>query len=288
MRAWVHALPRLDGPDRDIAGGPVPFARDRITPYAFRHSFAQRHADAGTPVDTLKELLGHDTIRMALGYSAPTGPGSPPTSRPSWPAWPATPPPSSSPPSNDAPTPEPTMTERTDRLLTQRRLDSQDKTRRLLAALQAVIDAGAPATIAALARRANVSRRFVYDHPELRAEAERLLAHAADRHTAGQAATARVSAASLPPADLANAKAANQRLQVDLAALRRRLGQQLGRQALADLDHQTAEPALSPRLTELEQSLLEAREQLARRTEELDTARQINRDLIARLNRDHR
>ncbi len=179
------------------------------------------------------------------------------------------------------------MTERTDRLLTRRRLDSQDKTRRFLAALQAVIDAGEPATIAALARRANVSRRFVYDHPELRAEAERLLTHAADRHTAGQAATARVSAASLR-ADLANAKAANQRLQVELAALRRRLGQQLGRQALADLDHHTAEPALSPRLTELEQSLLEAREQLSRRTEELDAARQINRDLIARLNRDHR
>ena len=37
-------------------------------PYAFRHSFAQRHADAGTPVDTLKELLGHDTVRTTLGY----------------------------------------------------------------------------------------------------------------------------------------------------------------------------------------------------------------------------
>ena len=37
-------------------------------PYAFRHTFAQRHADAGTPVDTLKELLGHDTVRTTLGY----------------------------------------------------------------------------------------------------------------------------------------------------------------------------------------------------------------------------
>ena len=68
MRAWVTALPRLDGPERDSAGRPVPFPRERVTFYAFRHSFAQRHADAGTPVDTLKELLGHDTVRTTLGY----------------------------------------------------------------------------------------------------------------------------------------------------------------------------------------------------------------------------
>jgi len=175
----------------------------------------------------------------------------------------------------------------TDQLHAQRRLDSQDKASRFLTALQAVIDTGQPATIAALARRANVSRRFVYDHPELRAEAERRLAEANDRNAAALAATSRVSAASLR-ADLANAKATNQRLQAELAALRRRLGQQLGREALADLDQQIAEPAASPRLAELEQSLLEAQEQLARRTEELHAARQINRDLIARLNRDHR
>src|SRR5207244_2202395 len=62
MRAWVTALPTLDGPERDAAGHPVPFPRDRVFPYVFRHSFAQRHADAGTPVDTLKELLGHETV----------------------------------------------------------------------------------------------------------------------------------------------------------------------------------------------------------------------------------
>jgi hypothetical protein len=179
------------------------------------------------------------------------------------------------------------MAERADRLITRRRLDSQDKARRFLAALQAAIDTGQPATIAALARAANVSRRFVYDHPELRAQAEHRLAQAANRHAASLAATARVSAASLR-ADLANVKAANQRLQTELAALRRRLGQQLGREALADLDHHPAEPDPPPRLAELEHSLLEANEQLARRTEELEAARQINRDLIARLNRDHR
>src|SRR5450759_2057842 len=68
MRIWVAALPDLDGPDRGADGRLLPFARDRVFPYAFRHTFAQRHADAGTPVDTLKELLGHDTVRTTLGY----------------------------------------------------------------------------------------------------------------------------------------------------------------------------------------------------------------------------
>ena len=68
MRVWVQALPRLDAPEPDGAAGLFPFPREAVTPYGFRHSFAQRHADAGTPVDTLKELLGHDTVRTTLGY----------------------------------------------------------------------------------------------------------------------------------------------------------------------------------------------------------------------------
>jgi integrase len=68
MHQWVNALPRLDAAKRDSAGRPVPFPRDAVTPYAFRHTFAQRHADAGTPLDTLKDLLGHDTVRTTLGY----------------------------------------------------------------------------------------------------------------------------------------------------------------------------------------------------------------------------
>jgi integrase len=68
MRTWVAALPDLDGPDRGADGRLLPFPRERVFPYAFRHTFAQRHADAGTPVDTLKELLGHDTVRTTLGY----------------------------------------------------------------------------------------------------------------------------------------------------------------------------------------------------------------------------
>jgi site-specific recombinase XerD len=32
-----------------------------------RHSYAQRHADAGVPVDVLKELLDHRSIQTTLG-----------------------------------------------------------------------------------------------------------------------------------------------------------------------------------------------------------------------------
>jgi hypothetical protein len=39
---------------------------------------------------------------------------------------------------------------------------------------------------------------------------------------------------------------------------------------------------------ELEQQLFETREHLAGRTEELDAARQINRELMARLNREQK
>jgi len=180
------------------------------------------------------------------------------------------------------------MAEHTQRLAALRRLDSADKARRVLAALDATLGTGEPLTIAALARRAGVSRRFIYDHPELRAEAGRRSAQAADRHTAATTASARVTVASLR-ADLTNAKAASHRLTTEHAALSRRLGQLLGQDALAGLDPATSDTSTaSGRLSQLEQALFEAGEQLTQRTEELQAARQINRELISRLNREHR
>lgn len=168
-----------------------------------------------------------------------------------------------------------------------RRLDSQAKAARVLAALDALVVSGNAFTIAALARRAGVSRRFIYDHPELRAEAERRSAEIADSHAGALMASARVSTASLR-ADLANARAGNQRLEAELTALRRRLGQMLGQEVLSGLAGDglaDVATALVPRVEELERALFEAREELARRTEELEAARQINRELLARLNR---
>jgi len=68
IRGWVDGLAHLDAEEHGADGRAAPFPRELVFPYAFRHTFAQRHADAGTPVDTLKELLGHDTVRTTLGY----------------------------------------------------------------------------------------------------------------------------------------------------------------------------------------------------------------------------
>ncbi|MGH9088797.1 MAG: DUF6262 family protein, partial [Acidimicrobiales bacterium] len=160
------------------------------------------------------------------------------------------------------------------------------KAARVSAALDAMAVSGTVLSIAALARNAGVSRRFIYDHPELRAEAERRSTQVIERQSAAMAATARVTVASLR-ADLANVNATNHRLTTELAALRRRLGQLLGQEVLADLPADIATDA-APRIEALDATLLAAQEQLAIRTEELAAARQINRELLGRVNRQGR
>jgi len=165
-----------------------------------------------------------------------------------------------------------------------RRADSQAKAARVLAALDAMAAAGEPPGISRLARRARVSRRFIYDHPELRAQIAHRAAQVAGQHAGAVTASTAVTATSLR-ADLENAKARNRRLEADLTALRRRLGEIIGRDVLAEIGG-TGNPDTASRLSQLEQALFDAQEALAQRTEELEAARQINRELMARLNRD--
>ena len=68
VRTWTRSIPTIDGELLGPDGTPLPFDRSLITPYALRHSYAQRHADAGVPVDVLKELLDHGSIQTTLGY----------------------------------------------------------------------------------------------------------------------------------------------------------------------------------------------------------------------------
>lgn len=172
-------------------------------------------------------------------------------------------------------------------LAASRRLDSTTKQARVRAAINDIAASGTPLNVAALARRANVSRRFIYDHPELRAEAEQQAVLSAARDSAAVSAHTSVTTASLR-ADLANAKAANRRLHTELATLRRRLGHALGQDVLADIagDDATAIAAFTaPRVAKLEHALFQTQEALAQRTEELEAARRINRELLERLNR---
>ena len=176
------------------------------------------------------------------------------------------------------------MPEPGDHLARLRRADSQAKAVRVRAALDAMAAAGEPPGISRLARRARVSRRFIYDHPELRAEIAHRAAQVAGQHAGTVTANAAVTTASLR-ADLENAKARNRRLESDLAALRRRLGEVIGQDVLSQISA-PGHPSTAERAGQLEQALSGAQETLAQRTEELEAARQINRELMARLNRE--
>lgn len=78
LRRWVEALPELRGPQTDEDGratgaeepvnGNRPFPRQKVYPYALRHTWAQDHADAGTPLEVLQDLLGHSKPSTTQGY----------------------------------------------------------------------------------------------------------------------------------------------------------------------------------------------------------------------------
>ncbi|MEV8064149.1 site-specific integrase [Streptomyces antimycoticus] len=69
-RTWVDEMPVILIPIPGKDGRPtmVPFDKDKIFLYAYRHSYAQRHADAGVPVDVLKELMSHRQLSTTQGY----------------------------------------------------------------------------------------------------------------------------------------------------------------------------------------------------------------------------
>lgn len=68
FHAWMDSIPSIDSEMLGTDGTPAPFDRSQVTPYVLRHCYAQRHADAGVPVDVLKELLDHAAIATTMGY----------------------------------------------------------------------------------------------------------------------------------------------------------------------------------------------------------------------------
>lgn len=61
-RQWIEGLPTL----RTVDG--TEFDKARVVLYAYRHSYAQRHADAGVPIDVLAELMDHRKMDTTTGY----------------------------------------------------------------------------------------------------------------------------------------------------------------------------------------------------------------------------
>ncbi|MGH3245956.1 MAG: tyrosine-type recombinase/integrase [Trebonia sp.] len=61
-REWAARLSPLRTRDGAV------FDPAKIVPYAYRHTYAQRHADAGIPLDVLAELLDHRNLNVTRGY----------------------------------------------------------------------------------------------------------------------------------------------------------------------------------------------------------------------------
>ncbi|MEV7786473.1 site-specific integrase [Streptomyces sp. NPDC088106] len=72
-RLWVDSLPDFLIPVVvEVEGQPVtkllPFDKSKIFPYAYRHSYAQRHADANIAPDVLKDLMDHRQLSTTQSY----------------------------------------------------------------------------------------------------------------------------------------------------------------------------------------------------------------------------
>jgi chromosome segregation ATPase len=171
-------------------------------------------------------------------------------------------------------------------MVAQRRLDSQLKHRRVIAAVDARLAAGHELSVAALARQAGVSRKFIYAHPDLRARIEDRAQQAATAGVSTAVADGRVTIASLR-ADAANAKAQNQRLRDQVRALEQRLSTTLGQQIAGEIDPAGYEPPdqLRAQLEREQARVFELEETLADAQEELEAVREINRELLAAQNR---
>jgi integrase len=61
-RTWVDRMPVLRTADG------IEYDKSKIVLYAYRHSYAQRHADAGVPVEVLRELMSHRKLETTSGY----------------------------------------------------------------------------------------------------------------------------------------------------------------------------------------------------------------------------
>ena len=166
-------------------------------------------------------------------------------------------------------------------LIATRRRDSTRRRQRVLDALGQLAAAGQEISVSAVARAAKVDRSFLYRHHDLRAQI-----HARAAAPGTSPASTAASRQSLL-ADLANLQQQNQRLRRQNHSLTARLSEVLGAEVFhaSGIGHPDETGQLRTRVTELEQLVLDLRQQLEERTDDLDAARSANRDLMALANR---
>ncbi|MGW3699516.1 tyrosine-type recombinase/integrase [Streptomyces sp. NPDC005149] len=68
IRLWAGSIPELLSEELGPDGAPLPFDRERIFPYAFRHTFCQRYADAGVAPHVLQALMDHKSAATTAAY----------------------------------------------------------------------------------------------------------------------------------------------------------------------------------------------------------------------------
>ena len=68
LQTWVAQIPELTGQVFDDDGELRAFPQLHIHPHAFRHAYAQRLADAGTPLDVTQKLMDHGSPVTTQGY----------------------------------------------------------------------------------------------------------------------------------------------------------------------------------------------------------------------------
>jgi hypothetical protein len=172
------------------------------------------------------------------------------------------------------------MSSETTALTESRRRDSATRRQRVINAVSRLAVAGDDLSVSSVARAARVHRSFIYRHGDL---------HAAVHDQAAPGITpsdgSRASRQALQ-ADLANAMERSTRQTHRISQLEKKLSRVLGDNAWRDsgLGAPADIDALQQRITSLEQQLADVTAQLAAREDDIDAARNANRELIAQLN----
>lgn len=180
------------------------------------------------------------------------------------------------------------MNDRTDAMRRQRVLSATYKFERVIAVTRSLLERGDEPAMAEIARRAEVSRNFLYK-PEVRHAIATEVQAAGEQLSARLTASSRVTAASLR-AELENYKAQNGRLREQVRQLEAKLSKVLGEAILDELpldDHPGpgTEARLQERVEQLQNDALELRDALADREDQLEAVRTINRELVTQQNR---
>jgi hypothetical protein len=151
----------------------------------------------------------------------------------------------------------------------------------VLSTLDQMAATGQEISVSAVARGAGVDRSFLYRHHDLRAQI-----HARATAPENSPPSTAASKQSLL-ADLANSREQNQRLRRQNTDLTARLSQVLGEEAFqaSGIGRTGESGVLRARVGQLEQQILDLRQELQERTDDLDASRAANRDLMTLANR---